>query len=319
MAQLLMHHAQGDTFSTGPNGFTIDFVNVGNAGNSSDLGAGGGIYSTAFGAVNYEYRIGVTEISQEMIAKATNSGLANVTAGEWTGGQPAAGATWYEAAQFVNWLNTSTGHHQAYQLNSNLTGLTLWNSADAWQAGGENRFRHKDAFYILPSENEWYKAAYHQNDGVTDNYWDFAGGSNTLPTAVMNGAVENSAVYKSRSWANNPAFVAAPANVGESGGFSPYGTQGQNGNVWEWQESAFDGSNDVGSEGRTVRGGYYGGTSVALRSSSLGRTNFGPATHSNTIGFRVASVVPEPSAVGLLAAVSAFLMSRRRRSSGIVS
>jgi len=51
-------------------------------------------------------------------------------------------------------------------------------------SGGENLYRHKDAYYFLPSENEWSKAAYHQNDGVTANYRDYATGNNTIPTAV---------------------------------------------------------------------------------------------------------------------------------------
>ena len=30
-----------------------------------------------------------------------------------------------------------------------------------------------DAKYWIPTENEWYKAAYHKNDGVTGNYFDY--------------------------------------------------------------------------------------------------------------------------------------------------
>jgi len=37
---------------------------------------------------------------------------------------------------------------------------------DPWQAGGENLFLET---YYLPSEDEWYKAAYHKNDGVAAN------------------------------------------------------------------------------------------------------------------------------------------------------
>jgi hypothetical protein len=46
-----------------------------------------------------------------------------------------------------------------------VTALTLWSSAQAWQVGGQNLYRHKDAYYFLPSEDEWYKAAFHKNDG----------------------------------------------------------------------------------------------------------------------------------------------------------
>ena len=115
---LLVLPAHADTFGTGPNTFTIDFVNVGNAGNANDAGAGGGIYSTPYGGVGYNYRMGTYEISQDAITKATASGLVGVVAGAHTGNEPAANMTWYEAAAFVNFLNTSTGHQAAYQLDA---------------------------------------------------------------------------------------------------------------------------------------------------------------------------------------------------------
>lgn len=299
--------ARADTFSTGPNGFAIDFVTVGNAGNGDDLGAGGGVYSSGLGGVGYNYRISTTEISLDLIAKATASGLAGVNAGGWGPTRPASQVTWFEAAKFVNWLNTSTGHQIAYQLNSSNTLLTPWSSADAWQIGGENLFRHKDAFYVLPSEDEWYKAAFHKNDGVTANYWDYATESNTAPLAVTGGTLPHTAVYN---------HTLTPAEVNNAGGLSAYGTMAQDGNVWEWMESGFDGTNTLGSEGRTVRGGYFDGSFAALRSGVLGRSNFGPAATDLCIGFRVAStvaLVPEPGTMTLLIASSIMLLSRSRR------
>lgn len=299
--------AHADTFNTGPNGFTIDFVAVGNAGNGPDLGAGGGIHSSGYGSVPYNYRISTTEISRAMIAKATASGLTGVVAGGWSLDRPASQTTWYEAAQFVNWLNTSSGFHIAYNLNQNTTLLTPWNSADAWQVGGENRFRHKDAVYILPSENEWYKAAFHQNDGVTANYWDYATASNSVPLSVSGGTLANTAVFN---------HTLQPAEVNDAGGLSAYGTMAQDGNVWEWMESAYDGVNSHGSEGRAVRGGYFDGSFAGLRAGPLGRTNFGPATSDLCIGFRVAStmaVVPEPGTMALLMASSVMIIGRSRR------
>ena len=96
------------TFGSGANTFGIDFLNIGNAGNAAD--------TTTYGAVPYQYRMGKYEISQDAITKATASGMANVTAGAWTSNQPAATISWYEAAAFVNWLNTSTGNTAAYRI-----------------------------------------------------------------------------------------------------------------------------------------------------------------------------------------------------------
>jgi sulfatase modifying factor 1 len=179
--------AHADTFGTTGNEFTIDFVTVGNTGNAAD--------TTGFGAVPYEYRMGTYEISQDAIDKATASGMANVVAGAWTGNQPAANISWYEAAAFVNFLNTSSGKTAAYNLSWSGTAwsMTLQSSSNAWTLGGTNLYRNKNAFYFLPSENEWYKAAYYNAAGT--NYFLYPTASSSIPTAVASGTNAGSAVY----------------------------------------------------------------------------------------------------------------------------
>jgi len=285
--------APADTFGSGANTFTIDFVDIGNPGNGDDLGAGGGSYSSPYGGVDYMYRMGVTEAPQEWITKATSLGMTNVTAGSWTGRQPAADMTWYEAAAFVNWLNTSTGHQPAYDLTySGGWSMRLWSSAQAWQTGGENLYRHKDAFYFLPSEDESYKAAFHKNDGVTANYWDYATGSNEIPTAVASGTGAGTVVY-------DQASGSPPATVDNTGGLSPFGTRGQTGNAGEMKESAFDRLNDSPTESR-VRGGgrWFIGQSGLLPSN---RNEHDLSITSASFGFRVASA-PEPARLQALGA-----------------
>ena len=242
--------AQADLFGTSGNEFTIDFVSIGNAGNAAD--------TTGYGAVPYEYRASTYEITQNAITKATASGMANVTAGPWTGNQPAANISWYEAAAFVNFLNTSTGNTAAYDLtfSSGSWSMALWSSGQAWTAGGTNLYRNKDAFYFLPSENEWYKAAYYNAAGT--NYFLYPTGSDTAPTRVASGTNPQTAVY------NNDASV--PAIVASAGGLSPYGTMGQGGNIFEWNESAFDGTNSSASENRDIRGGNWFDSELYLRS-----------------------------------------------------
>jgi len=288
--------AQADTFGTSGNEFTIDFVDIGNTGNAAD--------TTTYGAVPYEYRASIYEISQNAITKATASGMANVTAGAWTGNQPAATINWYEAAAFVNFLNTNSGKTAAYNLTfSGSWSMALWSSEQAWTAGGTNLYRNKDAYYFLPSENEWYKAAYYNAAGT--NYFLYPTASSSVPTAVASGTDAGSAVY------NSVALV--PAIVDSAGGLSPYGTMGQGGNVYEWNESAFDGSNSSSSESRAIRGGYWSNTELGLRSSA--RSFDDPADELLTIGFRVASV-PEPSTyvLVLLGAGAVYLWKRRKSS-----
>jgi formylglycine-generating enzyme len=306
---LIVPSAQADTLGSEGNTFTIDFVNIGNAGNGG---------STGYGWVGYNYRMGVTEAAKDWITKATNLGLANVTAGPLTGNQPATEISWYQAAAFVNFLNTSTGNQAAYNLTFNESwSMTLWASADAWQAGGEHLYRHKDAYYFLPSENEWYKAAYHKNDGVTWNYWDYATGSNTVPTPVASGTTTGTAVYG----------YGAPAAVNHAGGLSAYGTMGQNGNVWEWQEDPYY---PLGygppSDARAIRGGGWNGGEGSFGHSTRGNP---PASYGNfEYGFRVASAevgtgslvvpappppLPEPSSALLMTGTGIMILLRRRR------
>ena len=318
---LLLSLSRGDaaiveTFGAGPNQFSIEFQQIGNAGNGDDAGAGGGQVFSAYGGVPYSYRMGVTEVPLDWITKASAQGLSGVTAGGATANSPANNVTWFEAAAFVNWLNTSTGKQAAYNMtfSGGFWSLTAWSSADAWQAGGENRFRHKDAYYFLPSEDEWYKAAYHKNDGVTANYWDYATGQNmnsipttVKPTAVASGSGLNQVVYENAG--------IGPADVGLAGGLSAYGIRGQNGNLQEWMETEWDGVNDGNSLDRVTRGGNFTDDESFLR-SSYRNNSVGPVSDPK-IGFRVAAI-PEPSSGLLLAAgfVSFGVFMRNRGRAG---
>jgi hypothetical protein len=111
----------------------------------------------------------------------------------------------------------------------------------------------------------------------------------------------------------NQISSVGPAEITLAGGVSPYGTIAQGGNVWEWIESAWDGSNDSASEARVIRGGDWDDTADYLK--YYVRTYSDPSSggyYNN--GFRVASV-PEPSS-GLLVllGLSAVLRRRRKRS-----
>jgi hypothetical protein len=290
--------AQADTFGTSGNEFTIDFVSIGNTSNAAD--------TTTYGAVPYEYRASTYEISQNAITKATASGMANVTAGAWTGNQPAATISWYEAAAFVNFLNTNSGKTAAYALtfSSGSWSMALQDPTNAWTAGGTNLYRNKNAFYFLPSENEWYKAAYYNPAG--SNYFFYPTASSSVPTAVASGTNAGSAVYN--------GVAVEPALVNSAGGLSPYGTMGQGGNVWEWNESAYDGANSSSSESRAIRGGRWGDSEGFLR-SSYRNVGLVPTFENLNVGFRVASV-PEPSTavLVLLGAGAVYLWNRRKAS-----
>ena len=101
-----------DTFGSGANSFDIDFVTIGNPGNPPDANP------NPAGAVPYPYRIGKYEISEQMIDKANALGGLGITKDTRGPDMPATSVTWYEAAKFVNWLNTSAGSLPVYKFDS---------------------------------------------------------------------------------------------------------------------------------------------------------------------------------------------------------
>ena len=79
--------------------------------------------------------------------------------------------------------------------------------------------------------------------------------------------------------------------------------------MWEWNETAYDGSNNTAGETRELRGGsWYAGDVL----DASFRFEFDPTFEYHNSGFRVASV-PEPS-TGLLVVLglSGLLLKRRK-------
>jgi hypothetical protein len=293
--------AHADTFGSGANTFDINFATIGNAGNADD--------NTGYGGVGYTYRMGVNEVSRGMIdAYNALSGVPLLTMSDMTsyGGngvnRPATGISWNEAARFVNWLNTSKGFSAAYKFTTGGANdnIALWTSGDAG-FDAANPFRNANAQYYLPSEDEWYKAAYYDpNKSGGAGYWDYATGSDTAPTAVAGGTTSGTAVYNG----------AGPADITNAGGLSAYGTMGQTGNVLEWGESGFTAPNDSAGESRVRRGGSWFGSSGVLSASF--RSSLSPTNENGDVGFRVAAV-PEPSALLLTLIGALGLVTRRSR------
>ena len=283
-----------ETFGSGDNAFSMEFVTIGSPGNAADTTGS----PNSAGSVAYTYNLGIYEVSRVQITKA-NLGIMMAEMGSYGGNganRPATGVTWYDAAKYVNWLNTSTGGTAAYKFDGSGT-FQLWSAGDAGY-NANNQFRNSLAKYVIASSNEWYKGAYGNRDGTWNNY---ATGSDSLPTAVSSGAAANTAVYGGRS---------GPADITSAGGLSPWGTMGQGGNVWEWNETAYDGINNAAGESRELRGGSWYFNSSGLGASS--RFSYNPPYETFDFGFRVASV-PEPS-TGLLVllGLGGLLLKRRK-------
>jgi formylglycine-generating enzyme required for sulfatase activity len=295
------------TFGSGGNTFNMEFVTIGNPNNTADTT---GTPNPA-GRVTYTYDIGKFEVSEDMINKFNASQSLQITKDTRGTAKPATSVSWNEAARFVNWLNTSTGNQAAYKFTTSGVNdnIDLWTSGDAGY-DVNNKYRNSLAKYVLPSYNEWYKAAYYNPTNST--YYDYANGSDTAPMAVASGTTAGTAVYGGQ---------LGPADVDQAGGLSPYSVMGLGGNVYEWDESSGDLANSSGSSSRGVRGGYWNDNPDASNLSSSFRPNLDfPSGEGDFIGFRVVSLsssappaVPEPSmmVIGTLFGLGGLMAKRR--------
>lgn len=266
-----------DTFGMKNNKFTIDFVTI-----SGDTNP-----TSGYGIVNGDYRIGMLEISNDQFTKFASNNP------HWTdAGVPASMVSWFEAAQFVNYLNTSTGHQVAYKFNEGE--FDLWSVGDDGYSVN-NRYRNTNAKYFLPTEDEWVKAA----------YWN---GTSMQTYATTDGLTPIAGV--DTNYGQDSPYDG-PWDVG-SGAEELNGTKNMMGNVTEWMESPRSrGDFRIGAN-RAIRGGSYGHTVDDIHLYSYRYPWGGPLDEYHGVGFRVASVVPEPCSLVLLS-LGGLMMRRRRK------
>jgi formylglycine-generating enzyme required for sulfatase activity len=198
--------------------------------------------------------------------------------------------SWGDAARFCNWLQngqrtgsegTATTETGAYTLNGDTTNLMT-------------ETRNAGAKYFIPSENEWYKAAYYNLSN--GSYWAYPTQSNTAPSNALSATGTNNA----NCWNDWNGGYTDPTNYLTSvGAFAdspgPYGTYDMGGDVFQWNEA------NIESEYRGLRGGGWDYYSGVLASS--GRGGATPTGEGYFEGFRVASV-PEPGSLAMLAGIA---------------
>jgi len=293
---------------------TIPTVTVGDPGNLPDLR-----YSTTgFGSVAYAFRIGKWEVTNSQYAEFLNSVAASDTfflydanmassphggiirsgsSGSFTyavkvgmENKPVNYINWYDAIRFANWLHNGQGAGDTESGAYTLLGGTPTPS------NANSITRNPGAKWWLPSEDEWYKAAYF--DPITRVYYDYPTGTDSLPTATSPPGGTNSANYA--------GSVGSVTNVGAyASSVSPYGTSDQAGNVWEWNDTQL-----YPPASRGVRGG--GWDSALLLPFFRGNERIGITPHA--IGFRVATLVPEPGTLPLAWLACIGLLVRRLQS-----
>jgi formylglycine-generating enzyme required for sulfatase activity len=260
----------------------MDFVTIGSSGNAGDtqvMEDG----TTSYGTVGYDYRIGKYEVTNTQWNSFTaavgvptgNPSNAYDLSAYFTGNQqPTNNVSWYEAAQFCNYLTSGDKSQGAYQLLAD--GSITVDRDSAISTYGKA--------YVIPTENEWYKAAYYTGIG----YSLYANGQNTIPTA-------------DNGWNYSGGSYSEPWNVG-TGTQEQNGTFDMMGNVWEWTETLSESGAHSRIRGDSYGDGYY------MRSSS--RHNIYNTEYENiAVGFRVAEV-PEPATL-LLFGLGAVVLRKR--------
>jgi formylglycine-generating enzyme required for sulfatase activity len=324
---------------------TVPVGNPGNAGEWSGESSGGSGPDRICGAVDYEYRIGTYEVTAGQYCEFLNavdptganahglynsemdthsygcqitwnagastydfSGAPSGSASDWEN-RPVNYVSWYDAAMFANWLTSGSIHQGAYDTSSSAG----WGDSDAGNYTGIDRAGAISTYgkvYVIPTEDEWYKAAYHKKDGVTGNYFDYPTSSDTAPSndLINPDPCNNATFYDSGFTIGSPYYRTEVGDHENSE--SPYGTFDQGGNVWEWNEAILYGSD------RGLRGGSFDYNVYSLHASN--RDNYFDTTPTRELypfGFRV-SEVPEPGTMALLALGCVGMLVRRRNVRG---
>ncbi|MFH1418452.1 MAG: SUMF1/EgtB/PvdO family nonheme iron enzyme [Planctomycetota bacterium] len=306
---------------------TVSVGNVGNAGELSGVGAGGSGEDRICGAVGYAYNIGKYEVTAGQYTDFLNAvadtdtyelyktamwenttgckiqrsgdpgGYTYSVAGDWAD-RPVNMVSFWSAARFANWLHNGrpagaqgpdTTEDGAYTLD----GYT--------ESDGSWIMRKPGATWCIPSEDEWYKAAYY--DGDASIYYDYPTGTDAVPSNdLVDPDPGNNANFDQDGFTIGHPYYRTEVGEFENSA-SPYGTFDQGGNVWEWHDNVV-----YGSHRGSCGGGWYG-DDTRLHAARRGASY--PTTASIYTGFRVA-YVPEPATLSLLL-LGGFVVRRRRR------
>jgi sulfatase modifying factor 1 len=312
----------------------VETLPVGNPGNADD--------TRGYGGVDYEYRIGKYEVTAGEYCEFLNAVAATDTYGlysmdmshgyndygcdiqrsgsagthtysvaaDWAN-RPVNYVSWGDAARFANWLHNgeptgaedlTTTEDGAYYLNGATTNAELLAVT-----------RKADWRWAIPTEDEWYKAAYHKNDGNTAHYYVYPTGSDTTPSKdLVDPDPGNNATFYDGAWPDPAGYtIGRPYYRTEAGAHensgSPYGTFDQGGNVYEWNEAISEGY-------RGNRGGSFYSGDLGMY-ASLRFWEYPASGFRYGVGFRVVHV-PESATLSLLALGGLVVMRRRRRRRG---
>jgi formylglycine-generating enzyme required for sulfatase activity len=303
--------------ATAAHAVTIDWVTVGDPGNAADTApAGYGAVADSFRIMKYEWTNSqYVDFLNAVDPNGTNPnsiyngsmgsdarGGISFTSGTTAGSKyasktnmadkPVNYVSWFDAARVSNWLMNG-----ATSSSSTETGAYTLNNATSGNAPAVN----PGATFYVPTEDQWYKAAYYKGGSTNANYWDYATQSDTAPTPVSATTVgTGTSAGVSPVTSGNLANYGLVADwngqdgnvttVGTNGGPSAYGAFDMSGNVYEWNDLT-----GAAGSSRGLRGGDWFNGAFDLSSSN--RFEVDPAPEFVSIGFRLASPLSGPSGV----------------------
>ena len=298
--------------------YPIEWVHVSDAGNAGD------VYGDDYGAVDHDYMIGKYEITTGQYAEFLNAVAATDTyqlyshdmwdeelgckirrtgtsgdhlyavATDWMN-RPVNYVNWTDAVRFANWLHNGRPHGEQNEWTTEDGAYAILGQSDHEYVYALTR--QPDARMFLPTEDEWYKAAYYDSD--SGMYFSYPTGSAQPPNFVDNdGNLSNTGTpfteggidpggYATFDGDSGVEGIGPPyyrTNVGEwENSPGPYGTYDQGGNLHEWTETAGE------FPDRCSRGGAFHSTHYLL--SALYHSCSWFWAESAYRGFRVAAVL----------------------------
>lgn len=314
---------------------TISTIPVGNPGNAADPATLFGAVGYPYRIAKFDVTIGQYTAFLNAVARSDPHGLYNKkmatdlliagvsrsgksgrfsyaamppggavqTSAATTENRPITYVSWFDAARFANWMaNGQPSGRQTPRTTENGAYNLMDPRAKRGLAVPKNSINPNTGStptFTLPTENEWYKAAYYNPTLNNDQggYTLYASNSNESP-ANNPGAGTNSAnlIYQGLYAVTQKISISSTQNyLTNVGSFTrtvgPFGTFDMNGSVWELIAPT-----DVGNPSVLIRGGAFTSYFSYLQSGySLTSSSSAPAFN---VGMRLASGANIGSAVG---------------------
>jgi hypothetical protein len=221
--------------------------------------------------------------------------------------RPVFGLTWRDAAMFCNWLHNGKSSDPS-SLYSGAYDTSTWNTAPA--TNFTDALTHEPgARFWIPTLDEWMKAVFYdpnKSGPGQDGWWRYCNSSDLPPVPGFPGT----------PGATTSAGIDTP-NVLElldldlgsyPDALSPWGLLDTSSGALEWLEDNFS---PTGLRERGVGGSWAGDLSYEVDAHAAG---FGSRylAGGDLSSFRVASLVPEPSALAIYILLLKPFRSRRR-------